>query len=84
MRKAVSEVVGRADATHGGQSRVYRALRTLLCARCGEAITDGHLFTRRSVFGGGWQVYPHCRACVPFELRPAITQVVSANRPTAL
>lgn len=68
MRKAISEVVGRADATHGGQSRVYRALRTLLCARCGDVIKEDHLFTRRSVFGGGWQVYPHCQRCAAFRM----------------
>ena len=69
MRKAISEVVGRADAKDGGGCRVYRALRALLCARCGEVIAEGQLFTRRSVYGGGWQVYPHCQRCAPFQWR---------------
>ena len=69
MRKAVSEVVGRADVKDGGGCRVYRALRTLLCAKCGITITEGQLFTRRSIYGGGWQVYPHCQRCAPFQLR---------------
>ena len=69
MRKAVSEVVGKVDAKDGRGCRVYRALRTLPCAGCGDEIAEGHLFTRRSVYGGGWQVYPHCRRCAPFQLR---------------
>src|SRR3712207_6370123 len=69
MRKSVSEVVGRADAKDGGGCRVYRALRTLPCAGCGDEIAEGQLFPRGSVKGEGWQFDPNGRRCAPLQLR---------------
>jgi RNase P subunit RPR2 len=68
MEKAISEIVGRASLDEGGDTQVYRALRSLLCATCGAQITEGTLFTRRRVKGIGIRIMPQCRECSPFTL----------------
>lgn len=69
MAKGISEIVG--EALSAGKSRVtvYRALKQLSCASCGETISEGALFTRRSLFGHGLRILPRCQKCAPFELR---------------
>jgi RNase P subunit RPR2 len=56
MVKGISEIVG--EALSAGKSRVtiYRALKQLLCAACGETISEGALFTRRSLHGQGLRI----------------------------
>ena len=53
MARAVSEIVGPADGPAGSGVTVYRALKPLLCAPCGEPIGEGALFTRRGMPGQG-------------------------------
>ena len=67
MAKGISEIVG----LGAGKSKVtvYRALKILLCARCSETISEGELFTRRSLDGRGLRILPQCRKCVPFDIR---------------
>lgn len=69
MKQGISEIVGKAFGT--GQSRVtiYRALKELLCAACGEPIREGTLFTRRSLDGQGLRILSQCQKCAPFNLR---------------
>lgn len=69
MEKAISEIVGRAYLDEGGDTQVYRALRSLLCATCGAVIGEGALFTRRRVKGIGVSIMPQCRECSPYTLR---------------
>lgn len=69
MEKGISEIVGRADLKEGSSVDVYRALRALLCARCGAEITTGALFTRGRLKGIGVQIMPHCLKCSPFTLQ---------------
>ena len=66
---AISEIVGEGDLSDGERAQVYRALRTLLCARCGAEIATDSLFTRHSVKGIGLSIMPQCRKCAPFTLR---------------
>lgn len=65
MKASISEIVGRANIGEGTEVSVYRALRPLLCARCGTGIKEGELFTRRKL--AGIRISPCCRECVPFE-----------------
>jgi hypothetical protein len=69
MEKAISEIVGRADLDEGGSAKVYRALRSLLCATCGLEISEGSLFTRGRLKGIGVRIMPHCSKCAPFTLQ---------------
>ena len=68
VAKGISEIAG--DAFSAGKSRVtiYRALKQLLCAVCDEAISEGALFTRRSLYGQGLRILPQCQKCVPFRM----------------
>ena len=68
MEKGISEIVGRAALDEGQSTRLYRALRSLLCATCGAEIASGSLFTRRTVKGIGVSIMPQCRKCAPFTL----------------
>lgn len=69
MVNAISEIVGEGELSDGTREKVYRALRTLLCATCGAEIAEDLLFTRRNVKGIGLSIMPQCRKCVPFTLR---------------
>ena len=69
MEKGISEIVGRADLDEGQSTRLYRALRSLLCATCGVEIAEGTLFTRRRVKGIGVSIMPQCQKCAPFILQ---------------
>lgn len=66
MKKSISEIVGTADKS---SVTVYRALRLLLCTRCGAGIKEGALFTRRTLPGYGLRILPQCQECAPFTLR---------------
>ena len=68
MGKAISEVVGYARLAGGGRGKVYRALKQLWCAPCGDVIEEGALFTRKSAGAGGLRILPRCGQCVPFSL----------------
>jgi hypothetical protein len=70
MRRAISEIVGRADVTGDAAVAIYRALRPLRCASCDAPIAEGELFTRRDAFGQGLRILPRCRRCAPFSFRP--------------
>lgn len=69
MAKGISEIVGLADGMGKSRVTVYRALKILMCAACGETIGEGVLFTRRSLYGHGLRILPRCQKCAPFELR---------------
>ena len=71
MKKGISEIVGIADAVGKSELTVYRALKQLFCAACGEMICEGVLFTRRSLYGRGLRILPQCQKCAPFNLRAA-------------
>ena len=71
MKKGISEIVGLAESAGKSRVTVYRALRQLFCAACGEIIGEGVLFTRRSLHGQELRILPQCRKCAPFELRGA-------------
>jgi hypothetical protein len=70
MKQGVSEIIGQADGPGVTGVTVYRALKPLLCAPCGEPIGAGTLFTRLRLPGRG-PCIPRCRKCAPFELREA-------------
>jgi hypothetical protein len=67
MKQGVSELLGDGLTTQGVSVKVYRALRSLLCERCGGQITEGELFTRWPIAEQFLSIMPRCRACVPFE-----------------
>ncbi len=69
VKKGISEIVGTADSLGKSGVTVYRALRLVLCARCGAEIKEGALFTRRTLAGSGLRILPQCHGCVPFTLR---------------
>ena len=48
--------------------KVYRALRELLCDRCGQQIKEAELFTRWPLVNQTMHLLPRCRKCLPFEL----------------
>ena len=89
MEKGVSEIVGRAELDEGGSTQLYRALRALLCATCGNEIAEGALFTRRKVKGIGISIMPECAKCVPFTLqagkdkKSALLRSLLAEQPPA-
>ncbi|HEX8475558.1 MAG TPA: hypothetical protein VF666_16135 [Pyrinomonadaceae bacterium] len=68
MTRSISEIVGEAVGANDARVTIYRALRQLLCARCGAAIMEGMLFTRRASQGEGLRIFPQCRECAPFVL----------------
>ena len=69
MAKGISEIAGETSGAGGAKVTVYRALKVLICARCGETIKEGELFTRRGLRGQGLRILPQCQKCVPFEMR---------------
>jgi hypothetical protein len=72
MKQDVSELLGEGTTTAQGASvKVYRALRSLLCEKCGEQIKEGETFTRWPIAEQLVRIMPRCRACVPFELNEA-------------
>ena len=73
MKRAISEIVGRARSAGAAQAtvEVYRALRPLRCASCDRLIAEGELFTRRNTSAHGLRILPRCRECAPFTLQPA-------------
>jgi hypothetical protein len=71
MAKGISEIVGAAFSIGRSRMTVYRALKILICAKCGELISEGALFTRRSLYGQGLCILPQCQKCAPFTLRAA-------------
>ena len=81
MAKSSSEVVGLAERVGKSRVTVDRALKPLECAACGEPLKEGALFTRRSLFGQGLRLLPHCQKCVSFKLRAAGEK---ERRPAAL
>lgn len=66
MAKGISEIVGEADGAGGSGVTVYRALRQLFCAACGDTIREGDLFTRRALSGQGLRILPRRSGCEPF------------------
>jgi hypothetical protein len=66
MKASISEIVGRAPGARSAEVVVYRALRVLLCSRCGAEIREGELFTRKKLVGV--RISPFCEECAPFEL----------------
>lgn len=70
QKRAISEIVGRADFA-GKKSAVvvYRALRLIWCAECDQVIAEGELFTRHTVAGHDLRILPKCQKCAPFTLR---------------
>ena len=81
MAKSISEIVGLAESKGRSRVRVYRALKILFCAACGETIGDGALFTRRRLDGQGLRILPQCQKCAPFKLQ---TPSVEGRRQSAL
>jgi hypothetical protein len=69
MKQGISEIVGTAFGTGQLRVTIYRALKELLCAACGEPIKEDALFTRRSLDGEGIRILSQCRKCAPFNLR---------------
>ena len=63
-----SERAGEAALGAGGRAPVYRALRELLCSRCGGVIGEGDLFTRGAGPAGGVSLLRLCRGCAPFKV----------------
>jgi hypothetical protein len=70
QKRAISEIVGRAEFAGKDSVVVYRALRLLRCAECDQVIAEGELFTRHTVAGHGLRILPKCQKCAPFTLRP--------------
>jgi hypothetical protein len=77
MKQGVSELLGDGMTAQGASAKVYRALRPLLCERCGVQIPEGELFTRWPIAEQFVSIMPRCRACVPFEFAE---QVATPNR----
>lgn len=69
QKRAISEIVGRADLAGKESVVVYRALRLIRCAECDQAIAEGELFTRHTVAGHELRILPKCQKCAPFTLR---------------
>ncbi len=74
MAKGISEIVGLGTGVRKSSVTVYRALKQLFCAACGETISDGALFTRRSISGQGLRILPQCQKCAPFKLQTSIAE----------
>jgi hypothetical protein len=74
MDNGISEIVGRACLQDGKSTRIYRALRSLVCSTCGAEIATGSHFTRRRVKGIGISIMPQCSKCEPFTLQPGKAQ----------
>lgn len=63
----VSEIFGEGRTAQGDAVKVYRALRPLLCEKCGREIAEGELFTRWPIAQQLVRIMPRCRTCVPFD-----------------
>jgi len=77
MKQASSEISGYADVKGSAGRTVYRALRPLLCSRCGKEIREGELFTRWKIAGqtvSNLKLLPRCRKCEPFILRDTLSE----------
>lgn len=72
MKQGISEIVGEAHGTGQSKVTIYRALKELLCAACGEPIREGTLFTRRSLDGQGLRILSQCQKCAPFNLHSVV------------
>ncbi len=66
-QEGISEMVGEGAGLKGRRTKVYRALRELLCSSCGTPIPEGALFTRETIRQFGLRLMPRCRECAPFE-----------------
>lgn len=70
--KGISERVGRAaDSSSTTTTRhgvVYRALRGLVCTKCGTVIGEGELFVRRPLGDSQLPLLMLCRGCAPVSL----------------
>lgn len=66
-QEGISELVGEGAGLKGRRSKIYRALRELLCSSCGTPISEGALFTRETIRQFGLRLMPRCRECAPFE-----------------
>ncbi len=73
-QKGISEIAGRGILADGSTVKLYRALRMLLCEKCGAEIKEGTLFTRWPLLGQAMPIMPHCRQCTPFELQESATR----------
>ena len=69
-QEGISELVGEGAGARGRRTKVYRALRELLCSSCGTSIPEGALFTRETIRLFALRLMPRCRECAPFELEP--------------
>src|SRR5918911_2908123 len=67
-QEGISEVVGEGTGPTGRRTKVYRALRELLCSSCGTPVPLGALFTRETHTQFALRLMPRCRECAPFEL----------------
>jgi len=77
MKQASSEISGYTDAKGKTGRTVYRALRPLLCSRCGKEIREGELFTRWKIAGqtiSNLKLLPRCFECEPFILRDSLSE----------
>jgi hypothetical protein len=63
-----SEKAGTAVLGSGERATLYRALRELLCSRCGGAIREGELFTREAERASGLPLVRRCGECAPFRV----------------
>lgn len=61
-----SERAGEAVLASGERATLYRALRELLCSRCGGVIREGELFTREAN-AAGVLIIRRCRKCEPLR-----------------
>ena len=92
QKRAISEIVGRADFAGKDSVVVYRALRLLRCAECDQAIAEGELFTRHTVAGQDLRILPKCQKCAPFTLgaegagtgHPMLDSLLSTSAGTTL
>lgn len=73
-QKGISEIAGRGVLADGSAVKLYRALRLLLCEKCGAEMREGTLFTRWPLIGQTMPIMPHCRQCTPFDLQESETR----------
>jgi hypothetical protein len=62
-----SEKAGECLRATGERTALYRALRELLCSRCGGVIREAELFTRGVDPASGLPLVRLCRGCAPFS-----------------
>jgi hypothetical protein len=67
MKTGISEIADEIRFSDGSTGMAYTALRPLICAACGDWITEGKLFTRRRQPGHSLVLSPRCQDCMPFE-----------------